>query len=192
MNFIANIHLSTNAKLILYADDILLYKPIDYTTCCQEHQEHVNEILFWMQSHGLTANHSKTNLLSITRSRRTIPVNISVNNHLIFPCDSVKYLGVTINHDLKWSSHIKNTCKKAKQHLGFIHRRFHQSPPQIRNQVLPKLDYCSTVWDPHSSTDINRMENVQKFAGKVITKQWKADYPTLLATPVNMEKISKT
>ena len=103
MNSIANIHLSTNAKLILYADDILLYKPIDYTTCCQELQEDVNEILSWMQFHGLTANHSKTNLLSITRSRHTIPVNISVNNHLIFPCDSVKYLGVSINHDLKWS-----------------------------------------------------------------------------------------
>ena len=48
MNSIANIHLSTNAKLILYADDILLYKPIDYTTCCQELQEDVNEILSWM------------------------------------------------------------------------------------------------------------------------------------------------
>ena len=127
-----------------------------------------------MQFHALTVNDSKTNLLSITRYWRTILVNISVNNQLIFPCDSVKYLGVTINHDLKWSSHIRNTCKNAKQHLGFIHQRFHQSPPQIRNQiyriaVLPKLDYCSTVWDPHSSTDINRLENVQKCAGEVIT-----------------------
>ena len=58
------------------------------------------KMLSWMQFYGLTANHSKTNLLSITCSWRTILVNISVNNHLIFPCDSVKYFGVTINHDL--------------------------------------------------------------------------------------------
>ena len=187
MNSIANINLSTNAKLILYADDILLYKPINSTIETQDLQGDVNEINSWMQSHGLTANHSKTKLLTITRSTRTIPMNIDINNHRISPCDTVKYLGVTINNDLKWACHIHNTCKKAKQHLGFIHRKFHKSPPQIRNQiyrtaVLPKLDYCGAVWDPHHHTDIKKLESVQKFAGKIVTKQWRAEYPDLLAS----------
>ena len=153
----------------------------------QDLQGDVNEINSWMQSHGLTANHSKTKLLTITRSTRTIPMNIDINNHRISPCDTVKYLGVTVNNDLKWACHIHNTCKKAKQHLGFIHRKFHKSPPQIRNQiyrtaVLPKLDYCGAVWDPHHHTDIKKLESVQKFAGKIVTKQWRAEYPDLLAS----------
>ena len=132
-------------------------------------------------SHGLTANHSKTKL---TRFRRTIPVNIDINNHASdLPMWYWKYLGVTINNDRNGHV-IHNTCKKTKQHLDFIHRKFHQSPPQIRNKiyrtaVLPKLDYCGAVWDPHHHTD---MESVQKCAGKIVTKQWRAEYPDLLAS----------
>ena len=75
----------------------------------------------------------------------------------------------------------------VKSHQKYLQEEQTTSWLQIRNQiyctaVLPKLDYYSTVWDSHSSTDINRLESMQKFAGKVITKQWKADYPTLLAS----------
>ena len=85
----------------------------------------------------------------------------------------VKYVSVTISADLTWSQHIAQTCRKAKQHLGLIHRKLYQSPGQIRHQiyrtaVLPKLEYCASVWDSHHLKDIhvNTIENVQKFAGR--------------------------
>ena len=40
--------------------------------------------------------------------------------------------------------------------------------------VLPKLEYCTAVWDPHQSILINELEKLQGFAGKVVTKDWKA------------------
>ena len=76
-------------------------------------------------------------------------------------------------------------CKKAKQHLGLLHRKFHQASPQVRSKLyssmlLPKLEYCSSVWDPHQAKYISMLESVQKFGCRVISKEWNSDYPTLL------------
>ena len=123
---ISSLPLSQNARLILYADDILLYKPVNSVADVSHLQQDVNLILSWMDAHGLTPNHSKTQLLPITSTRRPFPINISMGSHPIPPCKSMKYLGVTISSNLTWSEHI-STCKKAKQPLGFIHRYLGQS-----------------------------------------------------------------
>ena len=193
MNSISSLLLSQNARLILYADDILLFKPVNSAADVAHLQQDVNLILSWMDSHGLTPNHSKT-LLPITRTKRPLSINISMGSHPILLCKSVKYLGVTISSNLTWSEHIKSTCKKAKQRLGFIHRHLSQSPPNVRHRiyratVLPKLEYCCAVWDPHYVSDIDALESVQKFAGRVITRQWHSDYHTLCST-LNWQPLS--
>ena len=185
MDSITRLQLSKNAGLILYADDILLFKPIDSPDDISQLQADVDKILSWMASQGLTPNHTKTQVLPITRSRNALLIDISINGHRIVPVSSVKYLGVSISSDLSWSGHIGKLCKKAKQHLGLIHRRFHQAPSHVRaklyrSAVLPNLECCGAVWDPHHQCDIQALENVQKFASRVTTRQWKDDYRTLL------------
>ena len=191
MNSISSLPLSQNARLILYADDILLFNS---AADVAHLQQDVNLILSWMDTHGLTPNHSKTKLLPIIRTKRPLSINIFMGSHPIPPCKSVKYLGVAISSNLTWSEHIKSTCKKAKQWLGFIHRHLSQSPPNVRDRiycaiVLPKLEYCCAVWDPHYVSDIDALESVQKFAGRVITRQWHSDYHTLCST-LNWQPLS--
>ena len=48
--------------------------------------------------------------------------------------------------------------------------------------ILPKLDYCSAVWDPHLKQDINSLDSVQKFAGRMVTHNWSADISELQET----------
>ena len=48
--------------------------------------------------------------------------------------------------------------------------------------VLPVLSYCSSVWDPHTLSDISKLEKVQHFALKMCSKNWSADYHSLLST----------
>ena len=137
-----------------------------------------------MNSQGLTANHTKAQLLPITCSRKALLVNIVINGHLITPSSSVKYLGVTISSDLSWSEHITSIRKKAWRHLGYINRRFNWSPQPFRTQLyksamLPKLDYCRAVWDSHHRSDVSALENIQKFAARVTTRQWKLDYESI-------------
>ena len=85
MNSISNISLSDKASLILYADDILLFKLTDSHLDVNQLQQDVNKILSWMESQGLTPNQSKTQILPITRSRNALKINIYINGHLITP-----------------------------------------------------------------------------------------------------------
>ena len=92
------------------------------------------------------------------------------------PCCSVKYLGVLISSNLNWSNHIESVCKKANRHLGFVNRQFKNSPPHIhallyRTAVLPKLEYCGSVWDPHLASDVTSLEKIQKFAARIVTRK---------------------
>ena len=48
---------------------------------------------------------------------------------------TVKYLGVTITSDLKWSTHITNTCKLAKQKLELLYRQLSADWPE--NTITP-------------------------------------------------------
>ena len=48
--------------------------------------------------------------------------------------------------------------------------------------VLPHLSYCSSVWDPPSGSSLaSELEKVQKFALRMCTYNWSANYLDLLS-----------
>ena len=125
--------------------------------------------------------HSQYHLLSTNYSDSTMVTRLV----------SVKYLGVTITSDLKWNTHITNTCKSAKQKLGLLYRNFQLADLKTLSQlykalVLPRLDYCSCIWDPPppSITLSNKLESIQGFAAKLCTKRWSVP-STLLTSDLN-------
>ena len=80
----------------------------------------------------------------------------------------------------------QHICKSAKRRLGLLYGNFRQADQRTLSQlykalVLPKLDYCSCVWDPATSTLINRMESVQKFAAKLCMKRWSDSSDSLVS-----------
>jgi len=94
MNSISKLPLSPTAKLILYADDILLFRPVDDKTDVLHLQNDVNLILDWIKSNGLTPNHLKTQLLPITRSKRPLPFQIQ-------PCCPYQQIS-----EIPWCDHL--------------------------------------------------------------------------------------
>ena len=89
---------------------------------------------------------------------------------------SYKYLGVVINSNLSWSPdspHISSVCSKSCKILGYIFHNFYHfsSPSSIFTLysllVLPHLSYCSSLWHPHTKSDIKSLERVQKFALRI-------------------------
>ena len=52
--------LSQNAKLIFYADDILLFKPVDSALDVSLFQQDIDQVLSWITSNGLTPNHTNS------------------------------------------------------------------------------------------------------------------------------------
>ena len=148
INTLAELHLSPGSSLILYADDILLYRAVGNRYDNILLQQDVDLISAWIESSGLAINASKSTLLIISRKLEKPQIHLSINSTPLTTVESAKYLGVTITSDLKWSTHITNTCNSAKRKLGLIYRNFHQADQRslthlYKALVLPKLDYTT-------------------------------------------------
>ena len=79
-----------------------------------------------------------------------------------------------------------SVCSKAKQILGLLYRRFYNHAEGATlmqlylSLIRPHLEYACPVWDPHTMKDKVLLEDVQKFALQMATKQWYSGYQELL------------
>ena len=120
----------------------------------------------------------------ITRKRKLSfsPLLLYINGSPIEKVSSFKYLGILISDDLSWSKHIEYICAKARRLLGFFYRSFSPSIDSqtflslYKAQVLPILEYGCAVWDPHLTKNIEKLENVQKFAFRIAYKLWSSKF----------------
>ena len=81
MNSIIYLPLSPGSKLVLYANDTVLYRPINSPEDVTIIQEDIYQILNWTKAHGLTLNPAKTNILPVTRSPRPIPIHLNLGSN---------------------------------------------------------------------------------------------------------------
>jgi len=91
----------------------------------------------------------------------------------IIPSNSVKDLGIYIDDDFTYKSHINETCKKVKKRIGWILRAFNSRDKDFmrhvwRVYILPIIDYCSQLWAPRNGGLLTKLEKLQKdFIGRI-------------------------
>ena len=90
---------------------------------------------------------------------------------------SAKYLGVTISDNFSWTPHIDSISKKANQTLGCLKRNIKIHNKDLKSTaystlVRPQLEYASTVWSPHTATDITKLEAVQRRSARWATRDY--------------------
>ena len=86
----------------------------------------------------------------IRKGTNKIEASYTLEGTVLKNVDSIKYLGVTITHDLRWNTHISNMCTKANRTLGFLRQNLYQCPlddkeAAYRGLVCPILEYGSCV-----------------------------------------------
>ena len=175
INDIAN---GIQGQLRLFADDCIIYRtintPEDHTTL----QQDLNQLSKWATTWQMEFNISKCNILRTSHLHTTRNYTYTMYETQLKSVKEHKYLGVWINEKLSWQTHILYTCNKANQTLGFLQRNLRTRPTYLTEQaykqlVLPLLEYCAPIWDPHYQTDINKLESVQcKAARFVLNKPW--------------------
>ena len=129
MDSITLVQLSPDTKILLYADDILLYSPIYQSSGISIFQSDVDSISQWVSQSGLRLNAAKTKLVLFSRKRHPPPITLSIDGTPILQVNSIKYLGVILSHDLSWARHIDSVCMTAKHRVGFLYRQFHLAGP---------------------------------------------------------------
>ena len=145
--------LTTDSKLAMYADDILLYRPVRSTADLICLQEDTTSLCLWANSVNLCFNPWKCKAMILLRRK---PVATSspllLNGQPVDFVDSIRYLGLPAY--LSWSKHIKNITSKARQLVGLLFQQFykHASTDTIHKLhltiVQPHLEYACDIWDP--------------------------------------------
>ena len=108
-----------------------------------------------------------------TKKKQPIQHNYILHNHLLESVNSAKYLGITVQSNLKWDKHINDITSKGNKALGFLKPNLKTSNQQIKTQahqvlVRSKLEYSCSIWDPHISESIRKIEMVQQRAARHI------------------------
>ncbi len=76
-----------------------------------------------------------------------------------------KYLGVTIQHDMKWNTHINKITTSSYRSLAFLRRNLQVNSHELKTVaynalVRPLLEYAPSVWDPHTKQGMSQVEKV--------------------------------
>ena len=89
----------------------------------------------------------------------------------------LKYLGITVQNNLKWDKHISAVVSKASQTLGFLRRNFKMAPQKIRElayctMIRPQVEYVVSVWSPWLLQDIYRLERLQRRSTRFVSRNY--------------------
>ena len=83
-------------------------------------------------------------------------------------------LGVNLDENLSWASHIEMICKKAGSGIGAIKRikpfvPMHTLEFIYKSLVQPYFDYCSPLWDTCGKLLKDKLQRFQTRAARVIS-----------------------
>ena len=144
------------SKLSLYADDMLLYKPIRVDGDYVDLQSDIDSLNNWVSSNHLDFNTSKCKFMLVTRKKKpSHPPPLRLQSSSLERVESIKYLGPLLSSDLSWTQHFDAICAKAKKLIGLCYRRFykHTGPKCLLQLYLtlirPRTEYASQVWSPY-------------------------------------------
>ena len=168
---------SLTSKVRLFADDAIVYSEINSISDSQILQQDLDKLTLWEKTRLMEFNPIKCVVLSVTRKRNPVAYSYSLHNETLRRVSSTKYLGVTISSDLNWNQHILNKTGRANQALEFAKRNINTRSQKIRSMaykalVRPRLEYCASVWDPHTQCAVQRLEMVQRRAARYVMRRY--------------------
>ena len=153
----------------LYADDMKLYTVVRTTDFQPHFQECLDVIVKWSDAWQLNISYKKCAVMNITstNSNPVTGVFYHIKSNPVPTVETIKDLGVTIENNLKFSSHVNNIVVRASARASLIHKCFMSKEVSLLSRafvvyVRPLLEYASCVWSPHLTKDIERLERVQR------------------------------
>ena len=175
--FINDIHKNITSTVRLFADDCLVYRTITSAEDQHQLQEDLDKLVDWAQTWGMRFNPSKCKSVTITRRRQGEPTNYTLMGVDLEEKKDIQYLGVHIQHDLRWNKQTAHATSKATRVLNFIRRNFHHCTPHVKEKlymtlVRPHLEYASASWDPYTKKNIHAIERVQNRAARFVSNTY--------------------
>ena len=166
--------LSNNMTCLSYADDTaLLFKNTNISDLQLMVDALLVQISDWFNANFLSLNVSKTYTQHYTTRSSDFKLDIKINNMAVKESDSVRYLGVIIDKNLKFTKHIDHISSIIGRNIGIISRiRFcvdKRTAHLLYNTlILPYLNYCCMIWGSNYQSQTERLVILQKRAVRLI------------------------
>ena len=144
---------------LLYINDI----NEDITSHVKALQNELHKMSIWAQKWQMSFNQDKCYTLHMYKTHNPLTLDYIMEGVTLKPVSHYPYLGVELQKELKWKTHIDNITSKANRALSLIKRNLNRCSQEIKAKayttlVRPKLEYASTVWDPYRKCQINQLE----------------------------------
>lgn len=118
-----------NSNFLLYADDKKILRLISEPSDSLALQEDLNNLNVYCSNNSLFINAKKCNVITFTRKSNPITSNYFIGTNQIERVNEVRDLGVLLDSELTFKSHINRCTTKAYKMLGFIMRIGSASQP---------------------------------------------------------------
>ena len=176
--YINDLPLHVDSHIRLFADDCPQYRTI------RNHEDHLllqkdlDALTLWTKTWGMSFNANKCYILPINKSPNTLqPFFYQLNNTILKYVQSYPYLGVTIQHDLKYGEHVTKIVSKASKVLGLCQRNLKHCLQRLKelaysSLVRSTLDNCASIWDPYLAADKRKLETIQRRAARFVTRDY--------------------
>jgi type II secretory pathway component PulJ len=128
-----------HSNIRLFADDSIIYRKIQSRKDCLDLQDDLEAAAKWEKDWLMAFHPDKCNPLSITTKRKPEHFYYNLHSHILESVDSAKYLGITLQSNLKWNKHIDQTASKANKTLSFVRRNLKVDSSSIRKNMHIKL-----------------------------------------------------
>jgi len=172
-----------SAKIYTYADDSYVnLQHAELDTGVANAQSTLNKHIKFLESRGMVVNHTKTELILFTKEKRLKEEKISLKagNSTIQSVDSIRALGVSIDKNLEWTTHINNVQKRFSSIMSGLRIIANKlDRPQtlrvVTSQVFSIIYYASPLWltSELSSRNISRVESMHFTALRLALKDHK-------------------
>jgi len=159
----------------LFADDTSIYLSLDNP---QDRTDILNsdltKITIWAKKWKISFSEPKTKLLNFSNKRTPTFLPLHFGTSILTEVDQHKHLGIILQTDCKWTSHINMIISKCRPFLAclrsFKHRLSRKALEILyKSFIVPHLDYCDVVWDNCTQEQASALEDIQLDAIRTIT-----------------------
>jgi len=167
--------ISKRLTFIMFADDSNIFisgnNLDDLSHIINKEMKYVTD---WFSANLLSLNLKKTNYI-IFGNKKQPDISITINGEKISRVFQTKFLGIIIQADLKWTTHINILVNKISKTIGIINKiKYVLTTAHLKllylSLVEPYLNYCCVVWaSPVKSNSLESLYKLQKRAVRVIS-----------------------
>ena len=167
-----------------FADDTTLYAcDVKLENVLNQLEDNALSAILWFENNYMKLNQSKCHFLT---SGSPEHLWVKVGSERIWESQTEKLLGITMDKNLFFESHLNILCKKVNQKVTALARiagilPFHKRHILLKTFIESQFSYCPLVWMFCSCKMNNKINRIHERALRIVYQDYESTFDELLA-----------